>query len=90
MAKLEIRLNVCFIENMPTYVYETIPKVSGEKPYRFEVKQSIKDEALTIHPETGEAVFRVITGGIGFVGSSSATLSSGSSGGSCGSGCGCH
>ncbi|CAN5740992.1 hypothetical protein BH11VER1_BH11VER1_08830 [soil metagenome] len=73
---------------MPTYVYETIPTVSGEKPHRFELKQSIKDEALRTHPETGEAIYRVITGGTGFVGASASAQKS--SGGSCGTGCGCH
>lgn len=73
---------------MPTYVYETIPEKSGEKPRRFEVKQSIKDEALKTHPETGEAVYRVITGGVGFVGAAVSPPKAG--GGSCGSGCGCH
>jgi predicted nucleic acid-binding Zn ribbon protein len=76
---------------MATYVYETIPQIEGEKPKRFEVKQSMKDAALTRHPDTGESVRRVITGGAGLMGmSSSAGASSGGGGGSCGSGCGCH
>jgi len=40
---------------MPIYVYEGIE--SGE---RFEVAQSMKEDALKVHPETGEAVRRVI------------------------------
>ena len=28
---------------MPTYIYETIPKRKNEKPTRFELRQSIKD-----------------------------------------------
>jgi predicted nucleic acid-binding Zn ribbon protein len=76
---------------MATYVYETIPQIEGEKPKRFEVKQSMKDAALTRHPDTGEAVRRVITGGAGLMGvSSSASSSSSGSGGGCGTGCGCH
>jgi predicted nucleic acid-binding Zn ribbon protein len=76
---------------MATYVYETIPQIEGEKPKRFEVKQSMKDAALTRHPDTGEPVRRVITGGAGLMGmSSSAGSTSSSSGGSCGTGCGCH
>jgi len=77
---------------MATYIYETIPEVEGEKPRRFEVRQSMKEDALTRHPDTGEPVRRVITGGAGVMGmSSSASSSSGSSGGgSCGTGCGCH
>jgi predicted nucleic acid-binding Zn ribbon protein len=76
---------------MATYVYETIPQIEGEKSKRFEVKQSMKDAALTRHPDTGEPVRRVITGGAGLMGmSSSAGSTSSSSGGSCGTGCGCH
>lgn len=48
-----------------TYVYETIPKKKGQKPKRFEVEQSMKDDPLTKHPETGEPVKRVISGGSG-------------------------
>ena len=50
---------------MPTYEYETIPQKKGQKPKRFEVQQSMKDDALTKHPETGEPVRRVISGGSG-------------------------
>ncbi len=52
---------------MTTYIYETIPQKAGAKPKRFEVKQSMKDKALTKHPETGEPVRRVIAGGYGFI-----------------------
>lgn len=52
---------------MPTYIYETVPKKSGTKPKRFEVKQSMKDKPLTKHPETGESIRRVIAGGYGFI-----------------------
>ncbi len=44
---------------MPTYVYEIV----GDSPsagQTFEVLQSIKDEALQRHPQTGEPVRRVI------------------------------
>lgn len=77
---------------MATYVYETIPQIEGEKPKRFEVRQSMNDAALTRHPDTGEPVQRVITGGAGLMGMSttSAGSSTGSSGGGCGTGCGCH
>ena len=50
---------------MPTYVYETIPGDPAVKPRRFEVFQSMHDEALTHDPDTGEPVKRIITGGIG-------------------------
>lgn len=74
---------------MATYVYETIPQIEGEKPKRFEVKQSMKDAPLTRHPDTGEPVRRVITGGAGLMGMSSSAASA-TGGGGCGSGCGCH
>ncbi len=50
---------------MPTYVYETIPENSTEEPRRFEVFQSMQDDALTHDPESGKPVRRIITGGIG-------------------------
>lgn len=86
---------------MATYIYETIPQKSGRKPVTFEVKQSMKDAALTHHPETGEPVRRIISGGFGFIGAYNSNqaetsgpqccaVDSGESGGhSCGAGCGC-
>ena len=50
---------------MATYIYETIPKKKGQKPRRFELQQSMKDDALTQDPKTGEPIKRVITGGTG-------------------------
>lgn len=50
---------------MPTYVYETIPDDSTQKPRRFEVFQSMHDDALAHDPDSGEPVRRIITGGIG-------------------------
>ena len=49
---------------MPTYVYETIPQNDSEKPTQFEIVQKMADDALTKHPETGQPVRRVISGGI--------------------------
>ena len=49
---------------MPTYVYETIPQNEGEEPTQFEIVQRMTDAALTKHPETGEPVRRVISGGL--------------------------
>ncbi|MDP4645366.1 MAG: zinc ribbon domain-containing protein [Opitutales bacterium] len=71
---------------MPTYVYETIPSKKGAKPAQFEVQQSMKDAPLKVHPETGEPVRRLISGGYGFVGNAK---ESHNHGGSCGAGCGC-
>jgi predicted nucleic acid-binding Zn ribbon protein len=45
---------------MPTYVYETI----SATPERFEVRQGFNEPALTAHPQTGEPVRRVISGGL--------------------------
>lgn len=73
---------------MPTYVYETIPQFEGDLPKRFEIRQSMKDEPLTRHPDSGKPVRRVPIGGTGILGGSSS--SSMPTGGSCGSGCGCH
>ena len=50
---------------MTTYVYETIPDQPGVKPRYFEIKQGMKDAALTQHPETGEPIRRVVLGGFG-------------------------
>ena len=80
---------------MATYIYET---TDPTKPVRhFELQQSMKDEPLTKHPETGEAIRRVITGGFGYMSSGNAPRHAdmqrsmgGGGGGSCGSGCGCH
>ena len=52
---------------MATYVYETIPKNSKQKPRRFEVVQKMSDAALTKDPETGELIRRVIIGGSGWI-----------------------
>jgi len=51
---------------MPTYVYETCPTAGGE-PQRFEVSQRMSDKPLTRHPDTGEPVRRIVSGGLGFV-----------------------
>ena len=89
--RLNLRGITRIIGSMATYLYETIPGKPGEKSEIFEVRQSMKDEALIRHPETGQPVRRVITGGFGFVskGSASPAPQRPSSGG-CGSGCGCH
>ncbi len=80
---------------MATYVYETIPRRAGEKPRRFEAIQSMKDAAFTRHPDTGEPVRRVVTGGYGLMGvgtkSTPAPAADHGGGGGCGCGgsCGC-
>ncbi|MFI5357237.1 MAG: zinc ribbon domain-containing protein [Opitutales bacterium] len=70
---------------MPTYTYETIPRRAGAKPVRFEVRQSMNDAPLTAHPETGEPVKRVITGGYSIMAQKAAPPPA-----PCGSQCACH
>lgn len=48
---------------MATYLYETIPSRPEETPEQFEHWQSMKDDALTHHPETGVPVRRLVIGG---------------------------
>ena len=75
------------------YIYETIPRQAGENPRQFEIKQSIKEPALSQHPETGEPIRRVITGGLGPITKSEGggTPQRRGGGGGCARGsCGCH
>ena len=81
---------------MATYIYETTDET--RPPRRFEIVQSMKDTALTRHPDTGEPIRRVITGGYGLLakaGTADETARSSSSNGpgtagGCGTSCGCH
>jgi predicted nucleic acid-binding Zn ribbon protein len=43
---------------MPTYVYEVVDE-DGRPGDRFEVVQTMTEDPLTTHPETGQAVRRV-------------------------------
>lgn len=71
---------------MATYVYETV-----KRPIRrYEIKQSMKDDALRVHPETGEEIKRVITGGFGYMPKSGAAPQPTASHCCGGGGCGCH
>jgi predicted nucleic acid-binding Zn ribbon protein len=74
---------------MTTYVYETIPRHPGETPERFEVLQSMKDAALTRHPDTGQPVRRVISGGFGLMGLGDPAASRPQVARGGGGGCGC-
>jgi predicted nucleic acid-binding Zn ribbon protein len=69
-----------------TYLYETIPAQPGDEVRRYEIKQSIHDQALTHHPETGEPIRRVIIGGWGLPSLKSGGASSSNSNSSCGCG----
>jgi hypothetical protein len=76
---------------MATYVYETIPRGPGETPRRFEVVQSMKDAPLDQHPDTGEPVRRVISGGYGLMGvSEKKPIASIAKPAGCAPGCACH
>lgn len=72
---------------MTTYVYETIPAKAGQKPRYFEIKQNMKDEPLTKHPETGEPIRRVVLGGFGTLNSKGGNASGESSCGCASGGC---
>jgi predicted nucleic acid-binding Zn ribbon protein len=89
---------------MATYVYETIPQKPGDAVVQFELKQSMRDDPLTKHPETGAPVRRIISGGFGLIGANTGRSSEGPgstaaapakehghthSGGCCGGACGC-
>jgi len=52
---------------MPTYIYETVP-TNGAAEERFEIVQRMTDDPLRVHPETGDPVRRIITGGQGVKG----------------------
>ena len=69
---------------MPIYVYETIPVKTGKKPKCYEIRQSMKDEPLTTHPETGEPIRRVILGGFGILSSTGGGRSPGGNSKCCG------
>lgn len=73
------------------YTYETIPTKEGEVGRQYEIKQSIKDAPLSRHPETGEPIRRMITGGLGPITKSEGGGAAPARGGACARGsCGCH
>jgi len=83
---------------MPVYVYETIPQLPDQPVRRFELKQSMSDDALSRDPHSGEPVRRVISGGYGLMlkgeAGGAGDCSAGACGApppahSCGTGCGC-
>jgi hypothetical protein len=77
---------------MATYIYETIPQAGTDSPRRFEVVQSMKDAPLTRHPDTGEPVRRVISGGYGIMSKPQASSfkPSAAAPAGCSPGCACH
>jgi predicted nucleic acid-binding Zn ribbon protein len=74
---------------MATYIYETIPSKPSEKPKRFEIKQSMNEAPLTKHPDTGEQIRRILSGGFGLMTKGESGPSK-SGGHSCGSPNCCH
>ncbi len=68
---------------MTTYVYETIPQKTGEKPRYHEIKQSRSAAPLTKHPETGEPIRRVLLGGFGTLSSKPEKSACGCAPGNC-------
>ena len=76
---------------MAIYIYQTVPAKEGGPVRTYEIRQSMKDAALTEHPETKEPIRRVITGGLGIMTSSkAASAPPPQGGGGCGGGCACH
>jgi predicted nucleic acid-binding Zn ribbon protein len=76
---------------MAIYVYQTVPAKEGGPVRTYEIRQSMKDAALTEHPETKEPIRRVITGGLGIMTSSKGGgAPPPQGGGGCGGGCACH
>ncbi len=77
---------------MATYIYETIPRTDAETPRRFEMVQSMKDAPLTRHPDTGEPIRRVISGGYGIMSKPQVSSSrpTARSAVGCAAGCACH
>lgn len=47
---------------MKTYIYETIPSGCCETAKHYEIEQEENSPGLTQHPETGEAIRRVMIG----------------------------
>jgi predicted nucleic acid-binding Zn ribbon protein len=74
---------------MPMYVYEPVPEC-GTVPtgVRYEFRQGMNEAPLTAHPESGEPIRRVISGGMGYM-QPSGSGSPGPAAGGCGAGCAC-
>ena len=56
---LEMRRNLITFSAMPIYVYEIV-NPDGTGGERFEMHQSMKDDALASHPDSGKPVRRVL------------------------------
>lgn len=52
---------------MATYLYQIVAADADAPPETFEVRQSMLDAPLTSHPDTGQPIRRVLTGGFGLM-----------------------
>ena len=75
---------------MAVYIYERVNPKKNAPNEVFEIRQSMSEAPLTKHPETGEPIRRVITGGFGVMSKGGAASPAPSPARSCGTGCGCH
>ena len=76
---------------MPTYLYETVPPSADIPARRFEMRQSMRDAALTSDPETGYPVRRVPQASFYLAGVRKMPVAPLEGGGCCGPGGGsCH
>ena len=75
---------------MAIYIYERVTPKKTAPNEIFEIRQSMSEAPLTKHPETGEPIRRVITGGLGVMSKGGAASAAPASPRSCGTGCGCH
>lgn len=76
---------------MPTYVYRVVGKAEDDPSAFFEILQPMSEAALAVHPQTGEAVERVIRApAIGGKAGVPATVPAAKPGHSHGPGCGCR
>ena len=74
---------------MTTYIYETVPLIPGVEPTRYELPQAMREAPLTRHPDTGEPIRRVITGGYGLMGVGDRKTAPTAAAHCCGAQCGC-
>ncbi len=46
---------------MPVYAYETIPRSDADFPQTFDLRPSMTEPSLAVHPDTGVPVRRVVS-----------------------------
>lgn len=72
---------------MPVYVYETIPRSDADFPQTFDLRPSMTEPSLAVHPDTGVPVRRVLSGGLTMFTGGAAGVSPGSGPAYGGGGC---